>query len=213
MQSSLVAPIALARSTRDASVQTAGVTEDPQVRKTTLRTAIVAARQQRSDADRAAAGDAIQQLAVARWEDVSSVAAYLSIGDEPPTRDLVIGLTSLGVTVLLPVIVGDRLDWAAYSGPADLASGSLGITEPTGARLGSAVLNATAAILVPALAVDHHGNRLGRGRGFYDRALTAATAPIVAVVYDDELIADVPVEPHDRPVGEVLQPGGFTLIS
>jgi 5-formyltetrahydrofolate cyclo-ligase len=65
-------------------------------------------------------------------------------------------------------------------------------------------------VVVPALAADRTGVRLGRGRGYYDRALTRSVGRIVAVVYDDELMPALPSEPHDRRVDEVLQPSGLT---
>jgi 5-formyltetrahydrofolate cyclo-ligase len=61
-------------------------------------------------------------------------------------------------------------------------------------------------VLVPALAVDRHGNRLGRGGGSYDRALARATGLTVAVLYDGELVDLLPVEPHDVPVNAVVTP-------
>jgi 5-formyltetrahydrofolate cyclo-ligase len=62
--------------------------------------------------------------------------------------------------------------------------------------------------VVPALAVDHRGARLGRGGGYYDRALSHARpdATLVAVLFDDELVDHLPAEPHDRPVDAVVTP-------
>jgi 5-formyltetrahydrofolate cyclo-ligase len=65
-------------------------------------------------------------------------------------------------------------------------------------------------VLVPALAVDRAGNRLGRGAGYYDRALTKTRAQVVAVIYDDELVDAVPHEPHDRLVDAALRPSGVS---
>ncbi|MGH3580223.1 MAG: 5-formyltetrahydrofolate cyclo-ligase, partial [Mycobacterium sp.] len=64
-------------------------------------------------------------------------------------------------------------------------------------------------VLVPALAVDRRGNRLGRGAGFYDRALPLADpdARLIAVVRDDELLDEVPAEPHDVAMTHMLTPG------
>jgi 5-formyltetrahydrofolate cyclo-ligase len=61
-------------------------------------------------------------------------------------------------------------------------------------------------VLVPALAVDHRGNRLGKGRGFYDRFLAGFSGPCYAVVFDEELLEDVPVDSHDRRVSGVVTP-------
>jgi 5-formyltetrahydrofolate cyclo-ligase len=102
--------------------------------------------------------------------------------------------------VLLPVIVGERrLDWARYDGAGSLADGPLGLAEPAGPRLGAAALHDADLVVVPALAVDRAGHRLGRGRGYYDRALE----------YDDDILDDVPVEPHDRSVQALLTPSGY----
>jgi 5-formyltetrahydrofolate cyclo-ligase len=131
------------------------------------------------------------------------------MGTEPPTRPLLDTLRTTGVRVLLPVITGERLDWATYDGEAALAEGPLGLSEPTGRRLGSEALSAADVVLVPALAVDRSGHRLGRGRGYYDRALAAVTVPVIAAVFDDDVIDDVPVEAHDRSVDGWLAPSGY----
>jgi 5-formyltetrahydrofolate cyclo-ligase len=189
------------------------VADDVESRKSELRHAVVAARAAIGTDRRTAAGAAIAAAGLERWRDLGTIAAYLSVGNEPPTRELVDALTAAGVRVLLPIIDADGLDWAAYSGPDDLARGPLGIVEPTGPRLGVTALTSATVVVVPALAVDRQGNRLGRGRGFYDRALVGVTAPVVAVLYDEELFDAVPSEPHDRRVDEVLQPRGFTSSS
>ncbi len=68
-------------------------------------------------------------------------------------------------------------------------------------------------MLAPALAVDGAGRRLGQGGGSYDRALTRTKAPVIAVVFDDELLESVPVQAHDRPVNGMLTPlGGVRLF-
>jgi 5-formyltetrahydrofolate cyclo-ligase len=118
-------------------------------------------------------------------------------------------LRAAGVRVLLPVVTGERLDWATYDGEGALAEGPLGLAEPSGHRLGSDALAAADVVLVPALAVDRSGHRLGRGRGYYDRALAAVSVPVIAVVFDDDVIDDVPVEAHDRDVDGWLSPSGY----
>jgi 5-formyltetrahydrofolate cyclo-ligase len=118
-------------------------------------------------------------------------------------------LRAAGVRFLLPVVTGERLDWATYDGEGALAEGPLGLAEPSGHRLGSDALAAADVVLVPALAVDRSGHRLGRGRGYYDRALAAVSVPVIAVVFDDDVIDDVPVEAHDRDVDGWLSPSGY----
>ena len=131
----------------------------------------------------------------------SSVAAYVSVGTEPSTREL------LRPGWLLPVLLpGGDLDWIAYDGR--LAPADRGLLEPVGERLGVAAVATCDLVLVPALAVDLHGNRLGRGGGSYDRALARARGLTVALLHDGELVDDVPVELHDVPVGAAVTPSG-----
>jgi 5-formyltetrahydrofolate cyclo-ligase len=191
------------------TVQVTGPDRDVHTAKDALRSAILAARSARGDVERASAGDRFAGIGVARWGSARAVAAYLSFGSEPPTRQLLESLARAGVEVLVPVVVGELLEWVVFD-PAHLpAPGALGIPEPTGPRLGAEALARVDAVLVPALAADRRGNRLGRGRGYYDRALASVAAQVVAVVYDDELLASVPAEPHDRQVDAILTPSGW----
>jgi 5-formyltetrahydrofolate cyclo-ligase len=143
------------------------------------------------------------------------VAAYVAVGVEPNTRTLIDGLSAAGCDVLLPVLLPDGdLDWARFTGHDRLAPGRLGILEPIGARLGvSAVLDCDV-LVTPALAVDAHGVRLGRGGGSYDRVLrrtmAATTRPwSIALLFDGESGVPLPVEPHDRAVDAAATPSGL----
>jgi 5-formyltetrahydrofolate cyclo-ligase len=121
---------------------------------------------------------------------------------------------ALGRRVLLPVTVGEApLDWAVFGGREDLVPGPHGLLEPGGPRLGPAAIGDAAVVVVPALAATASGVRLGRGGGHYDRSLPLAssTTVVVALVGDDELLADLPAEPHDVPVDAVWRPGGGLL--
>lgn len=153
----------------------------------------------------------LPELATAR-----TVAAYVSVGSEPGTHPLLDALHARGTRVLLPALLPDNdLDWAAYDGPDSLVHvphpGRMTLLEPAGERLGpDAVLEADA-VLLPGLAVDALGTRLGRGGGSYDRVLTrlerAAVSPsLVVLLYDSEVVAYVPGEAHDRPVHAVVTP-------
>lgn len=145
------------------------------------------------------------------------VCAYLPIGTEPWSPDGVEELRAAGHEVLLPVVPTEPgpLDWARHDGPGSLAPGPIGLREPSGPRLGPATITRARLVLVPGLAVDRRGVRLGRGKGHYDRTLplVAAGVPIVIVVDDDELVDALPAEPHDHPMSAALLPrAGYTLL-
>jgi 5-formyltetrahydrofolate cyclo-ligase len=109
--------------------------------------------------------------------------------------------------VLLPVLADDGdLDWAPHDPAVALVRSARGLLEPAGGRRGRAALAGCDLVLVPALAVDVAGRRLGRGGGSYDRALPRARGLVVALLHDDELLDAVPAEPHDVPVGGVVTP-------
>ncbi|MET1132437.1 MAG: 5-formyltetrahydrofolate cyclo-ligase [Aeromicrobium sp.] len=178
--------------------------------KANLRDVVTSRRRARSAPDRALAAEAIALHATALPVLVRArrVAAYLSLPSEPGTAPLLESLVGRGVEVLVPVSLPDRsLDWAAYE-PGAVVAGALGVPAPTGRALGSDALATCDVALVPGLAVDHAGNRLGRGAGYYDRALAHFTGVTCAVVFEDELLPHVPSEPHDRPVDLVLTPSG-----
>jgi 5-formyltetrahydrofolate cyclo-ligase len=103
---------------------------------------------------------------------------------------------------------GSDLGWAVDTGR--LAPGRFGLLEPVGPRLGATAIGAAEVVVVPAVAVDRDGTRLGRGGGYYDRALRLARpdAVVVALVYDDELVDRLPRLEHDRPVTAVVTPSG-----
>lgn len=142
------------------------------------------------------------------------VAAYVPVGSEPGSVELVDALRTDERIVLLPVVRSDgELDWAAYDG--SLRAGPLGLREPAGELLGPDALSRAQVVLAPALAVDRRGNRLGRGAGYFDRALARVrpTAPVAALLHDGELVDVVPVEDHDRPVTVAVTPElGWTAV-
>ncbi|MFJ9470476.1 5-formyltetrahydrofolate cyclo-ligase [Streptomyces caniferus] len=141
-----------------------------------------------------------------------TVAAYVSIGGEPSTRALLDRLRAAGVRVLLPVLLADNdLDWALYEGAERLVRAGRGLLEPDGPRLGPEAVTAADVVLLPGLAVDRGGLRLGRGGGSYDRVLArleraGARASLVVLLYDAEVLAAVPAEPHDRRVHAAVTP-------
>ncbi|MDN5859820.1 MAG: 5-formyltetrahydrofolate cyclo-ligase [Pseudonocardia sp.] len=179
--------------------------------KDAVRKRVLAARRALPAQVRADRADAIAGHAVALAANAGGpVCAYLPFGTEPGSLALVERLVAAGHEVLLPVVpaADGPMDWAHFASPSDTAATAIGIREPTGRRLGPETITRAALVLLPALAVDRVGTRLGRGRGHYDRSLALAVpgTPLVAVIDDDELVAELPAEPHDRPVDAALLP-------
>ena len=124
------------------------------------------------------------------------VAVYLSFATEPGTGPVIEWLASQRVRALAPTLLPDAdLGW---------------MDVPDGAPLGLDAITDAEVILVPALAVDLRGHRLGRGGGSYDRALTRVRPgqTVLAVVHEDEVLDAVPFEAHDRIVDGALTPSG-----
>ncbi|MDQ4093469.1 MAG: 5-formyltetrahydrofolate cyclo-ligase [Actinomycetota bacterium] len=192
-----------------------------EIAKRELRRRLIAARQAVPAVVREAEAAA---LAAARLPlgVTGTVCAYWPVGAEPGSPALLDGLVRRGCRVLLPVVSSTRagvaagsarsdpapLDWAEYTGVGSLRVGPFGLYEPIRPRLGCAAIATAVLVLVPALVVDHHGVRLGRGGGYYDRTLPLAApgTPLVAVVRDDEVVTSLPVQPHDVPVSAALTP-------
>ncbi|MEV0704456.1 5-formyltetrahydrofolate cyclo-ligase [Saccharopolyspora sp. NPDC050389] len=180
--------------------------------KSEWRRALLGGRRDVAEDTRSSEATALQE-ALLRWLDgqpVRTVAAYVPVGGEPGSPDTLDVLHDAGLRVLLPIVVrSGPLEWAEYTGPDSLQPAGFGLLEPAGERLGSAAIGEADALLVPALAVDHQGVRLGRGAGHYDRSLpmAAPNAPRIGVVRDREFVADLPGEPHDVRMTGVLTPG------
>jgi 5-formyltetrahydrofolate cyclo-ligase len=183
---------------------------EPIVAKTMLRQRLLARRRALSAEEGRAAAAAVADTLVTALEGVPTLAAFVPDPTEPGHGELPAALTRLGARVLLPVIppVSRELDWAVDTG--SLAPGRFGLLEPVGPRLGPAALGAADVVVLPALAVDRSGIRLGRGGGYYDTSLVHARpdAVLVALLFDGERVDELPAEAHDRPVTAVVTPSG-----
>ncbi|MER6321515.1 5-formyltetrahydrofolate cyclo-ligase [Streptomyces coelicoflavus] len=188
--------------------------------KRTLRRGFLAARNRLTPDDVREAGDAlaVRALALPEVAGARTVAAYVSVGAEPGTLALLDALRARGVRVLLPALLPDNdLDWGEYTGEGSLArvrhGGRMELSEPAGERLGPEAVTRADVVLLPGVAVDGRGLRLGRGGGSYDRVLArleaaGARPALLVLLYDREVVARVPAEPHDRPVDAVVTPSG-----
>ncbi|MEU9792826.1 5-formyltetrahydrofolate cyclo-ligase [Streptomyces sparsogenes] len=172
----------------------------------------VRARLTADDIADARASLACRALELPELAGAGTVAAYVSVGREPGTHDLREALRARGVRVLLPVLLEDNdLDWGRDEGPERLVRAGRGLLEPEGPRLGPEAVTGADVVLLPGLAVDRRGVRLGRGGGSYDRVLArlerAGVRPaLVVLLYDGEVLDKVPGEAHDRPVHAAVTP-------
>jgi 5-formyltetrahydrofolate cyclo-ligase len=145
------------------------------------------------------------------------VCCYVPTREEPGSLAMLEALRAEGHQVLVPVVPARRpgapppsgpMSWAPYRGPDDMVAGPLGIRQPAGPGWGPAALASAGLVLVPALAVDRRGVRLGKGGGWYDRSLPLArpTTPLIAIVRDREVVDVLPMAHHDVLMTGVITP-------
>lgn len=182
--------------------------------KAAVRQQVLAARSGVAEEIRAAEAQKLnEQLALAVVRS-STVCAYVPVGTEPGSVAMLDMLLARARRVLLPVArtTGDgtpmRLRWGVYR-PGQLVFGRWGLLEPPEPWLPESAFAEAETVIVPALAVDRRGTRLGRGRGFYDRSLDGRNpqARLIAVVRDEEFVDELPADPHDVPMTHVVTPG------
>jgi len=169
--------------------------------KSDLRARLLAARAALAPAQISAARAAVRIHVLSRFGTARRVAAYRPLRTEPGSVELLDALVAGGATVLVPVLLDDRdLDWASW---------------PSGVSLGIHAIADVEVALVPALAVSRRGVRLGRGGGSYDRALARVPAgvPLVALLYEGEILAEVPCDSWDVPVTAAITPSGWHRLT
>ncbi len=177
--------------------------------KLSLRDRVATTRRRRSLTEITSAAAGLREVLLAAPEiaRAATVAAYISVGTEPGTGPLIDALRERGKRVIVPRLQPDNdLDWSVFDGP--VVSAARGLLEPTTPLLGPEAIATADVVLVPGLAADRHGNRLGRGGGSYDRALVRVPVGTFTCVllYADELIDAVPHAPHDRTVTAAATP-------
>lgn len=184
--------------------------------KRALRAELRERRRIRTSSQRDAEADKLTQHLsdLVTHNGARQIAAYLSLPEEPNTRPFLDAMVARDVQVLLPISRDDGLlDWAPFDGE-DEDSDVLGMPTPTSELLGPIAINDVDLILIPAAAVDRTGMRMGWGRGYFDRMLGSMehSPPVYAVIFDDELVDEVPRERHDMPVNGVVTPSGIVTF-
>jgi 5-formyltetrahydrofolate cyclo-ligase len=194
-----------------------GETPDLSARKIAMRDQLVTSRRRHPLAAARQDAEAIAEhlLATEEVRRAATVAIYISMANEPGTGPLIEELHARGRRLIVPVLLPDNdLDWTVYTGPRALVPAARGLLEPVGPRLGPDAVATADVVLCPGLAADRLGRRLGRGGGSYDRALARVPAGtfVCTLLYDGELLEEVPAEPHDRAVTAVATPRGVTRL-
>ncbi|MCK6081225.1 5-formyltetrahydrofolate cyclo-ligase [Microbacterium sp. EYE_5] len=179
--------------------------------KRALRAELRERRQQRSAAslEEAAAGVQAQLDRLVHEHAVRSMSCFLSTTTEPGTREFIAAAVARGIRVLLPVTRADGLlDWAVAEDEGLTAEGMFGLPEPVGELLSPVAVNDVDLLVIPAAAVDRTGMRLGWGRGYFDKTIGSMEKcpPVYAVIFDSELLDEVPRDLHDQPVSGVVTP-------
>ena len=136
----------------------------------------------------------------------STLMLYASLRDEVPTHKLIERLLAAGMRVALPIASKkDRaLSLSCLSSMADLSPGPFGVPEPVPGRRSPCAPGEVEAALIPGLAFDLQGHRLGHGLGYYDRFLPSLSCPLIGLAYDSQIAARLPREAHDHPVDYVV---------
>src|SRR6185312_11320134 len=181
-------------------------------------------RSERSAEDRLRAGTAFAQQVLDGLQRLkipagTTVPAYLSVGSEPSTRTLLPALEDAGYEVVVPICEPHyRLSWTRWFTGVELArSPRAWVDEPVGERFGPEIMAGLPLLLIPGLAVDADGNRMGQGGGYYDRFLASlpdgADRPkVVGLFYSDEVVPAGTFEftALDAPLDGVVTPDGWT---
>jgi len=171
--------------------------------KSALRAKMRGIANLRADAT-AQAGQLVMQLrASTLWQSSAAICAFAALPGEPDP----LNPWPANKRIALPRVSGSDLTFHWVAGPGELSPGRFGILEP--AANASPAGNEFDLILVPGLAFDLHGGRLGRGKGFYDRFLAGASGLRAGVCFDDQIVADVPSEPHDQTMDFLITPSSI----
>ena len=144
-------------------------------------------------------------LANERLGNASTVMMYYPLGDEVDVAPVIEQLAESGKTVVLPQVTGEaEMVVRRYTGKADLQEGAYGIMEPCGEIFSD--YETIDVAIIPGMAFDRRGNRLGRGKGYYDRFLPLLPTRVykIGVCFPFQLLDDIPMEEHDKRVNLIV---------
>ena len=166
--------------------------------KTDIRQTIKRLKAACSTTERARlSGDIVQRvIQLDKWQKANTLLLYHALPDEVDTSGLIAQAVQAGKRVLLPVVVGDNLELREYKAAGNLTEGAFHIMEPTGTAFTDYA--AIDLAIVPGVAFTAAGQRLGRGRGYYDRLLCRLPHVYkIGICWPFQLLDTLPAEPHD----------------
>lgn len=146
------------------------------------------------------------------WQNARSILFFAPLPDELNVWPLVGPALAAGKMVALPRFAAAKQAYIACtirSVENDLEAGQFGIREPCN-HCAELPLNRLDFVLVPGVAFTLQGRRLGRGKGFYDRLLAAVRGIKCGVAFDEQIVTDIPSEPHDVHLNCILTPTRWT---
>ncbi len=171
--------------------------------KRSLRNEILRIRKEYNKVEEDSKKIAERFLSIPEVKKAKSILLYFPHKNEVDTTFIIKELLKEGKDVVLPKVVGFHLYPIKISDLTSLKSGYAGIKEPEGEKY---PLEKIDVIVVPAVAFDIHGHRLGYGKGYYDRLLSKVNALKIGLSYDFQVLEKLPSEPHDIPVDLIVTP-------
>lgn len=181
--------------------------KDKMISKKSLRSEIKQRKAALSSAEKEQQSEAVWQY-VERLNCFTSaqhILLYHSLPDELSTHSTISRWLAMGKTVYLPVVIGNELVIRQYNKDF-MQQGEFNIWEPTGNDIDPLMMQL---IIVPGVGYDNKGNRLGRGKGYYDRLLAHTQAPTIGVCYSCQYVDTIPSEPHDQVIDYIITPQGI----
>jgi len=139
------------------------------------------------------------------WQNAQTVLLYSPLKDELDITPLIKDATLNGKTVLLPIVNGEDLTIGIYKDDTSLTKGAFGISEPSTENFPKEKYSKIDVAIIPGMAFDRHGNRLGRGKGYYDRFLKKLTGTyIIGVCFPFQMFEEIPSEEFDVKMKKVF---------
>ena len=144
------------------------------------------------------------------YKNSRTVHTYISLDDEVDTWPLISRALDDGKRVVVPVVSGDDMVHCEVDSSSEFVRGRFGLWEPKHRR--EVDVEELDLVIVPGVAFDRRGYRLGFGRGYYDRFLSQVSAPKVGLAFDFQVVPRIPEDPHDQRLDYLVTEEGIFRI-